>query len=309
MKRLVLTLSALTTLTSGFASAAQADDGQPLALVSQYEGTVHYTNPLELGSDSRVDRAIAELDQCIAAVDAAKAAGHGDDTEVKVHDSKFYGGKGRMHKEPGHTEEHFAPLGEVRAACESMRAEAGVAMVRRAADEAYDMEQQLRSKGQLDRGTAVVAKMQADTCNKAVETAEARDVPADTLVTTKYGEMQLDEVKDKGCTPIAALAEEASAAGQAAKDAKFAPWKEALSGDKIKTFLDKNMIHFRVRTRGGKELAKPADFARANLWFEGLNSDHPRRWKLKRFQFSGDKLVSTKVITGAGHVPPASAYR
>jgi hypothetical protein len=304
MKRLILSLSAF----AAFTSPAIADDADLLAEVKRYEGTVYFTDPASLGSDRYVVDALDNLDLCIAAVDTAKAGGHGDETEVGVHDSSLYGDQGRMQKEPGRTAEHFASLSAVRAACAAMRTRVGVVQVTRAVDEAVDMEQQLRTR-ELTKSAAVVAEMQAGKCVESVDTAISRRISPDATVPTKLGELRLDEVKDKGCGAITALAAEANNAGQAAVDAKFAPWKKGLSGDKLDTFLNKNMIHFRVRGRGGKELVTPADFARSNVWFEGLNSDSPRRWAIKRFKFSGDRLVGTDVITGAGKVVPSSAYK
>ncbi len=306
MKR--LTPTALTSLTSlvvfASSSAALAADDQLLAGVTRYESTVAFTTPESLGSDRHVDDALANLDQCISAVDAALAAGLNAELEVRVHDSKIYGAQGRKHHEPGRLEEHFAPLGAVRAACLDMRVRVGVVQVKAAVDEAHTMEQALRA-GSLSKDDAVIARLHADRCRKAVETAFARKIDADARLATRYGEMSLGEVEARGCAPIAALIEEANAAA----DAQFAPWRQALSGDKLATFLDKNMIHFRVYTRGGKELTTPAAFARADLWFEHLRSDHPQRWAMKRFQFRGDKLVGTRVVTGAGRVVPSSAYR
>lgn len=310
MKRLTPTahtaLSSLILLASS--SAALAADDQLLAGVTRYESTVAFTTPESLGSDRYVDDALANLDQCITAVDAALASGLSADLEVRVHDSQIYGAQGRKHHEPGRLEEHFAPLGAVRAACLDMRVRVGVVEVKAAVDEAHAMEQALRA-GSLTRDDAVIARLHADRCKKAVETAFARKIDADARLTTRYGEMSLGEVEARGCAPIAALIDEANAAGKAAADAQFAPWRQALAGDKLETFLDKNMIHFRVYTRGGKELTTPAAFARADLWFERLDSGHPQRWAMKRFQFRGDKLVGTRVVTGTGRVVPSSAYR
>jgi len=308
--RITAPFTAFLTATSIAATAAAAPPDPGVALlgkVSVAESSVAFIDAKAVRSERKVSEALTKIDRCVSAVDAALAAGFKNADEAKVYDSSRYA-NGRKDKQPGRTAVHFAPLSEIRGMCQALRNQVGVGDVIRAVDEARGVEKQLATK-KLGRTDARVAEVYHTKCTAAVDKALERKINKQASLETEYGTMTLAEAKEKGCGPIGALIAKAQSAGQAAQDARFAPWKKALKGDKIKTFLGKKMIHFRVYTKRGKQLNTPADFAKASVWFEVLRSGHPRKWRMKRFAFRGNKLVSTKVIEGRGRKAPSKAFR
>jgi len=157
----------------------------------------------------------------------------------------------------------------------------------------------------------------AANCIKAVDRAVALGlgaaVPIDIApsVVIPFG-----EVKAKVCAPVQALAVDVrkaiEAAAKAELDKKLAPYRKVLAGDKLSTFVDREMYDLSVYTRGGALMQTPDDFKKASLWFQvlGRTDDLGREWwTLRRFQFSGNKLVKVTEDTGPGAMPPSSRYR
>ncbi len=124
------------------------------------------------------------------------------------------------------------------------------------------------------------------------------------------------ELKAKVCAPVQGLAVEVrksiEAAAKAEIEKKVAPYRKLLAGEKLATFIEREMYDLSIYGKGGALLQTPEDFKKASLWFQvlGRTDDLGREWwTLRRFQFKGNKLVKVTEDTGPGSMPPSARYR
>jgi hypothetical protein len=280
----------------------------PAEEVSRAEGSASYVRLDQIRSDRDLERDTEHLETCLAATATARAAGMSPSKEVRVGNSDDYPST-RTDKQPGRVAVYYAPLGEVEARCKTLLPQVRVLPVAWALSEVLATKQRMETLDKPDPDFVVLARLARDRCTAAADAALAKEVPASQPVKTDTVELTLGEVKEKGCDAVLGAMKQTQDAVTAAKDAEFAPYRKALKGDKLKLFMDRNMIHFRVYGPGGRELATPAALARADVWFEGINTRTRLHWAMKRFQFKNGKLVSETRVTGSGPMPPSKAYR
>jgi hypothetical protein len=93
--------------------------------------------------------------------------------------------------------------------------------------------------------------------------------------------------------------------------AKWKPYEDVLSGDKLSFFNENHRRGVNVYGVGGKLLRKPADFKDASvMYYYGVNRDglHPR-WELTGTRFDGNKKTGTSTSSGNGDSPPSKAFK
>jgi hypothetical protein len=153
---------------------------------------------------------------------------------------------------------------------------------------------------------------EAETCRKEVDDALAAGVPASTTIKLVAGEIALSDAKAKVCDPVAAAGQEIVDAAQAALDAKKAPYRKVLKGDKLN--LIENLWGDAFYGVGGEALDTPEKLAHASVWFETLtwvdDNDGKTHWTLRRYAFRGDKAVGNATEqSGCCDEPPTRLYR
>jgi len=298
-----------TLLAAGTTTTARADADQLLEKVSIAEGSAAFVDVDRMGGDRDLADAVAKMQDCMKTVDQAVAGGVAADTETRVYEAKPYQ-HGRSVKKPGYTAKDYAPVGEIKTMCEAKLAQLRVLPARWGIEEVIEHAEAL-AKIETPRAHAEIpAKLAYDRCLERVALTVSLGAPASEKIVAKDLEVTVGEAKDKGCGMVLPAIEAAVDAAGAANDARFAPYKKALHGDQWQVFKDKNMIHFKVFGRGGRELATPAQLAASPVWFEHLETGTIRRWSMRRFQFDKKgKLISTRTVSGAGRTPPGKAHR
>jgi hypothetical protein len=152
-------------------------------------------------------------------------------------------------------------------------------------------------------------------CKRGIDDARANYGAQDDLILDlpKLDPMTLTELEafcDAYVAKVAEIKQEVTDRRQAALEAELAPYRTALQGDKLRIFLDREMQDKRIRTRGGRVIDSPREFANAPLWCETLGDAHGRaRWTVRCFQFNGNRLADLRERSGYGSSPPSNAYR
>jgi hypothetical protein len=289
-------------------AAAVASTTKPLERVSIAEGSAAFVDVDRIGGPRDLDEGLRKQNACIEAVDAAIAAGSPASTVVKVYNSRSYP-HGKRVKKPGYTAKHYAPIGEIRTGCQARVAKLRVLPTIWGIKDVIAQAKALAVRKKVDRYSTIPAKMAYDKCVAGVKRTLALGAPKSEKIEVEGHTMTLGEATEKGCGIVKTAIEAATKKAEKAHAAKYAPYKKALRGDKWKVFMKYKMITFRVRGRGGRELSTPRKLARSSVWFERLRSRSYRRWRMKRFKFRGNRLVSVRIVSGRGRIPPSRAYR
>jgi len=185
--------------------------------------------------------------------------------------------------------------------CDEFRTYHLLAEGEKAAGEAKDW---LRFLANIDMATNHEengAKMAASAkkCVSEIERLAAAGMPMDVVVriaNTDPVELPMSQVKDKICAPLA------KAAGSFAKDVGTArterteaiakPYKAAgITGERLNLLVDH--IDYAMYGVGGNQLRTPQQLKNAKVIFELLGPGTDGLYTLRRYQFSGDKIVST----------------
>lgn len=97
----------------------------------------------------------------------------------------------------------------------------------------------------------------------------------------------------------------------AANEAKYEPFRKALSGDKLKLYNDR-MKQLYVYSAGGRILTTPEQYASSTLWCRVAidRTGISPRWDVTCWHFKGMILIGNPTTrTGWGDTPPTSAFR
>jgi hypothetical protein len=123
--------------------------------------------------------------------------------------------------------------------------------------------------------------------------------------------LPLGEIQAKVCGPARKVVEGALKKMQSADDEKLAPFRKALSGDKLATWEKYCKTGASTYGKGGRELTTPAQFAKAPAWYWYTRdkSGIVPRWEVSGYRFKGMKKVGgVYKKSGTGNDPPASAF-
>jgi hypothetical protein len=122
----------------------------------------------------------------------------------------------------------------------------------------------------------------------------------------------LADIKGKVCAPAHDAAGGAEKARAAAEEAEYAPYRKALTGDKLKIFMKQKMLNgTNYYTHGGRRLRKPEEFAKADAWYYFVTDRNgiTPRWEIEGWLFKGDKNSGMFDQSGPGQTPPSSAFK
>jgi len=298
-------LAATLTAPQAHADEAERVKAVESCLPSVWRDVRRYADQVYIRGDLAGSRAC--LDATRAALDAGVAATR----EIRVPGS----GRVAIARQDGGT--YYAQLGEVRKYVLGYHDQVVISMIRgpfEAAHKTLDWYDTLDEVG-FDEWVRIDGA--ANHCLQAINDAAAQGLSADAkievsaVLTISFGQagpMLCDQVTALGVEVKKAIA----AAAQAELDKKLAPYRKVLKGDRIKTFVDQQMIDDDIYGKGGSQLGSPEALARAPLWFVVMSRDGDdgfTYWTLRRFQFKGDRLVKTSEDSGRGVQPPSSRYR
>ena len=251
-------------------------------------------NQAEHNFECCYERAVTEYDakakKCVDAIDAALAAGASASDDINW--------------------EHKT-LGDAREMCVGgvQRIAAKYVVGRVQYFETWAINVQKPGRGVDDAKEAI---SEADTCRKEVDAALAAGVAASTTIKLKAGEITLGDAKAKVCDAVAAAGQVIVDAEQAKLDAKKAPYRKVLTGDKLN--LIENLWGDAFYGVGGDPLDTPEKLKAASAWFSVLtwtdDNDGKTHWTLRKYKFRGDKAVGNATErSGCCDEPPSSAYR
>ncbi|MCX5797570.1 MAG: hypothetical protein NTY77_18935 [Elusimicrobia bacterium] len=254
---------------------------------------------------SSSDQMLEAGKDCLAALEAATASGLTD--ESNVHLRGFYG------EFPGSREKKgvvVAPLATVRnQVCRYPNIDA----VATAAKKCLSWREDIRKDPSAYNRAGEVMRVDVRDCNKSVDDALAAGIPAETPILCGEKEIPLGEVKVKACEVLAKAAKREQKKGDAARDAKLAPFLAVLSDDKLAVFTKwQCTLPVNCFGPGGVEMTTPEQFVKADAWFMwGVNRDAlGPRWSLSGYRFRGMKRDGDLFRRGGkGDEPPSSAFR
>jgi hypothetical protein len=152
-----------------------------------------------------------------------------------------------------------------------------------------------------EEGGPKMVKAAAD-CTATVDRLAAAGMPMDIKVRMSTGgdglEITMGDAKTKVCEPLAkagkTFAKDVGAARANAAEAAAAPYKAiGVTGDRLK-LLASHGDTYAMYGAGGTSIRTPQQRKAAKVIFELLGPNTATgRYTLRRYQFSGDKLVST----------------
>jgi hypothetical protein len=257
---------------------------------------------------------LSNSQDCVDAVAAAEKGGVKPFHLVRV-DKEFPGA--REKRRPRQGPAYYAPFDKAKPFCRATWT-AVRAMGATAALEASlaRLESIAAGKVDLDDGAIAYAGIPVAPCKKGVAAALAAGIlPGEKLtvgkVTVTLGQADAT-ICSKLETEVERLRAELAAKLEAEKQAKLAPFKKVLKGDKMRTYEQYGMYDLRIYGVKGYELSTPDDFRTAAVWFMVLNGEDDRgrtTWILRRLKFSGNKLRGETEKTGLGSEPPSKLYR
>lgn len=139
----------------------------------------------------------------------------------------------------------------------------------------------------------------AKQCSAEVDRLIAAGMPANIKVRigkSQPFEIAMAEAKVKVCEPLAktaaSFAKDVGAARKAAYEKAAAPYKKVgITGDRLALLVDH--VDYAMYAVGGAELRTPTQLKNAKVIFELLGPGTDGMYILRRYQFSGDKLVAT----------------
>jgi len=253
------------------------------------------------------DKVVQLANACVAAVDAALAGGADPGDLVQV-DGKVEGAV-KQKNALGYPVS-MAPLANVRVFCEGITGHArGKDMM--SSLKLYEgwlnklSDPKHNTPAEMNAGYAQVAP-----CEKAVDDMLKSSPPA-TEVRLKKSTVTLGEAKAKICQALQQQCDSMKAAFAAAREAKIAPFRAVLKGDRMKVFEAQDMAFESIYGPGGRQLHSPEDFAAAPTWYVVLSSDDGffYRWTTRGFRVRGNNSAGPPVErNGVGRNPPSSAY-
>jgi len=152
------------------------------------------------------------------------------------------------------------------------------------------------------RAEADAMAAQVEPCRAAIAKALSAGVaPTTTLELKTAGSIALADADAKVCTALDSAAKAIVAIEDAKLEKLLAPYKAALKGERLKTFIDRKMIFDDVYGPGGSRLDTPKKLATARAWFIVLSGDVGLGLKtvtVRRYKWSGNKLGGVAERTG-----------
>ncbi|HKA88229.1 MAG TPA: hypothetical protein VKE22_11200 [Haliangiales bacterium] len=302
--RCVLVTLAVLTSTPLVAHADERGVDRDLLLAAQ--AIVRLSADLELPASMTVER-------CKQAIHDGRA--DGVPASFELTSSAGYNGLPSAYPDPGSSGESHLRFGDADAVCAKLAEWMVLGQARKAVEEAARalewMKMIDKASNHEENGAKLIATAKA--CNAAIGTLAAAKM--DTIKVARPGRSDHDkvpvaEIDGRYCAPLAKVAatfaDEVRQARRAEWERLAAPYKAAgLTGDKLDLVV--SLSGRAIYGRGGGELTTPREKKAASVMFEVLTANNGSV-TLRRYQFSGDKLIKT---TSADYPyrPSPAAYR
>jgi hypothetical protein len=200
---------------------------------------------------------------------------------------------------------YVAPLREGQSYCRELAARPDVLQLQSVLNDAdgwLDKSERVKARAAAKTGRdndartdAEVMATKVDPCNAAIAKATAAGVTASATVELRHaGRVAVGEARARICDALSAAAQAVLAVEDAKLEQQLAPYKAALKGDRLRTFLDRKMLFDTIYGRGGAVLDTPAKLAGAGAWFIVLEGDAGLGFKyvtVRRYAWSKNKLA------------------
>lgn len=256
--------------------------------------------------------------QCAAAAAAARKLGVKDEHWVPVGNDEWKGYPTRSAEKLRGGTQYWVRFGAVAKLCEQRAEQVKAAVALDGLERAHKQLEALAQGKDFGEHGHIYLATQLDACRAGVDKAIAGGASPAAVLDVYGTRVELGKARAQLCDTLAAKIAEHQAAKEARKaaelEAKLAPYRKVLKGDKMKTFASYEMwsSDMEVLGKGGYQLVKPADFAKASKWFRWSASEDNRGrpiWEMEIHVFRGHKLVKTQQKRGRGTEPPNKAFR
>ncbi|HQU85897.1 MAG TPA: hypothetical protein PKY59_22415 [Pyrinomonadaceae bacterium] len=301
-------------LLTFFFSREVAAQNQPLSIllgnVEKSANTVYQfshnssdeelTDTDQLGSERYIKDLFDYSKECLADIDKAIAAGAAESKTVKI----------ELRSDETKTS---MSLAEIRALCKRMLKMTGAGVWKGQAEEAAQYIsiwlQPLTDKA-IDKTQASVADKNGKDALAKLDEARANGLSDDEELEVFDRTMTVSEAREQ----IVYIHDEIAKINAkfiADEKAQYAPFRAALSGDKLALY-NSRMYMAGVYGAGGKLLKTPQEYANSALWCEWSvdRNSLVTTWEIGCWHFKGMTKVGNVVTrSGVGSTPPSSAFR
>ena len=148
------------------------------------------------------------------------------------------------------------------------------------------------------------------TCIDKIDEALSKGLVASTVVETHKGKMTITEAREM-CVSVREAGQKVFGDLTAAEEAKYEPFRNVLSGDKLSIYNER-LKSYKLYGAGGKVLKTPEDYRGSPLWCTtGVDREGiVPVWSVDCWHFKGmTKVGSVESRTGTGDEAPSSAFR
>ena len=147
------------------------------------------------------------------------------------------------------------------------------------------------------------------TCVDKIDEAISRGLAESTVVETPKGKMTITEARVM-CTKVRDAGQKVFGDLTAAEEAKYEPFRQALTGDKLNLYNDR-LKKYKLYGAGGKVLKTPEDYRESSVWCTtGVDRGGiVPVWSVDCWHFKGmTRVGSVESRTGSGDEAPSSAF-
>ncbi len=148
------------------------------------------------------------------------------------------------------------------------------------------------------------------TCIDKIDEAVSKGLAESIEVETYKGKMTITEAR-KMCVAVRDAGQKVFGDLTGAEEAKYEPFRNVLSGDKLSIYNDR-LKKYKLYGAGGKVLKTPADYRDSPLWCTtGVDREGiVPVWSVDCWHFKGmTKAGSVESRSGTGDQAPAAAFR
>lgn len=147
-------------------------------------------------------------------------------------------------------------------------------------------------------------------CIEKIDKALSDGLAASTAVETNKGKMTITEAREM-CVSVRDAGQKVFGDLTAEEEAKYTPFRDVLSGDKLSLYNDR-VKKYKLYGDGGKVLKTPEAYRDSPLWCTtGVDREGVLPvWSVDCWHFKGmTKVGSVESRTGTGDEAPSSAFR
>jgi hypothetical protein len=260
----------------------------------------------DLGGQGDVEQLYQSATECLAEVTKALAGGLAESRTVRVTLRTLnYTGNERPTRQ--------MPVSEVAAMCRRLIRITGGMFLKAKAEKAAQYPaiwMKHITDGTLDDVQAEVAAANGKDALSLIDEAIAGGLAPSESIEVFDRKLTVAEAREE-IVYVKTESEKVFLKNVAAAEAKFEPYRKALSGDKLELYNERFKLLY-VYSTNGRILTTPQQYAAATLWCRvaiDRNGISPR-WDVTCWRFSGMKIVGGPTTrTGWGTTPPSASFR